>query len=74
MPRPRGRSKTARLTVNLEPQEYAALQSFAHREDVAVAWLIRRAVTEFLASHPEAQVQAELPLERRPSLTPRIAR
>ena len=74
MARPRGRSKTARLTVNLEPQEHALLLAIARQGDVPVAWLLRRAVTEFLAAHGSASVQPELPLERRTALVPGIER
>lgn len=74
MARPRGRTKTARITVNLEPSEYASLLAVAHKEDVPLAWLIRRAVTELLASQTVAELQPELPLARRPALTPRVER
>jgi hypothetical protein len=50
MARPRGRTKTARLTVNLEPREYDDLCALAREQDVPLAWLIRRAVSAFLAS------------------------
>jgi hypothetical protein len=48
MGRPRGRTKTARLTVNLEPREYDALRTLAREQDVPIAWLIRRSVKAFL--------------------------
>jgi len=74
MPRPRGRSKTARLTVNLEPREYAMLLALARTEDVPLAWLIRRAITELIAAHAPDQMQPELPIVGRPTLTPRLRR
>lgn len=74
MARPRGRTKTARLTVNLEPQEYASLQALARQADVPLAWLIRRAVTELLATNAPAAPQSVPPLGLPSSLTPRVLR
>jgi hypothetical protein len=66
--------KTARLTVNLEQREYASLLALAKQEDVSIAWLIRRAIIEFLALQLETEMQPELPLARRATLTPRMQR
>ena len=72
MARPRGRTKTARLTVNLEPREYASLLALARREDVPLAWLIRRAVNVFLSSQPtDEPLKGPLSVAQ-PSLTPRV--
>ena len=43
MARPRGRSKPARLTVNLDQPTYVSLK-VARREDVSVSWVVRRAI------------------------------
>ena len=52
MARPRGRTKTARISVSFEPQVYGALVGLARRQDVPVAQIIRRAVAQLVA--PEA--------------------
>ena len=48
MARPRGKTKTARLTINLDEPVYAVLLSHADREDMPVAQVARRAIKEFL--------------------------
>lgn len=47
MARPPGRSKTARLTVNLEPQEYASLRALARREDVPLEEYLEGGIERF---------------------------
>ena len=49
MARPRGRTKPARLTVNLDRPTYASLVELAKREDVSVSWVVRRAIETLLA-------------------------
>jgi hypothetical protein len=53
MPRPRGRHKTARITVNFEPHEFAVVLELARKQDVPVAWLIRRAVIDVISREQE---------------------
>ena len=65
MARPRGRTKTARLTINLDQDAYNALIALADREDVPVAQLARRAVSDFLGREDNISPdQAQLPLVR----------
>lgn len=49
MARPRGRTKPARLTVNLDRPTYLSLVELARREDVSVSWVVRRAIERLLA-------------------------
>jgi predicted transcriptional regulator len=63
MARPRGNRKTTRLTVSLDEHAHTALSAFAKRQDVSVAWMVRRAVSEFI-DRQERPVQSELPLRR----------
>ena len=49
MARPCGRTKPARLTVNLDRPTYASLVEVAKREDVSVSWVVRRAIETLLA-------------------------
>ncbi len=39
-----------------------------------MAWLLRRAIAEFLTAHPESDQQPELPLQRRLAPGPRPSR
>ena len=64
MARPRGRTKTARVTVNLDDRAYAVLLTIASREDVPVGQVARRAVMDYLAQQEPTLRQAALPLIR----------
>ena len=70
MARPRGRSKPARLTVNLEEPTYASLVRVAKREDVSVSWVVRRAIKALLASDQKRSVgpEFEASLNRKDSM------
>lgn len=48
MARPRGRTKPARLTVNLDRATHCALNELAQREHVSVPWAVRRAIEALL--------------------------
>ena len=62
MARPRGNRKTARLSVSLDARDYAILAEIARKQDVSVAWVVRRAVSEVVRSHEEGAAEPELPL------------
>ena len=70
MARPRGRTKTERLTVYLDGPHYAALDALADREGVPLAALGRRAIVEFLERRepttvpPKPAVQPTPPSDR----------
>ena len=40
-----------RITVTVDPEDYAAVSSLARQGDVSVSWLIRRWMREFLERH-----------------------
>jgi predicted transcriptional regulator len=40
--------KTTRISVSLEPQNYNDLSQIAEKSDTSLAWVIRRAIVEFL--------------------------
>lgn len=64
MARPKGKTKTARLTVNLDEHAYSVLLSIAMRDDVPLAQVVRRAVAD-LVQREEARIQqGTLPLVR----------
>lgn len=48
MGRPKSNRKVSRLSVSLDDQDYETLKSLADKHDVSAAWLVRRAVTDFL--------------------------
>lgn len=51
MARPKGKKVAARLSVGLSKPQHAALTALAEQNEATVAWLVRRAVTEFLERH-----------------------
>lgn len=65
MARPRGNRKEARISVSFDGGDYAALQALARRDDVSVAWMVRRAVHDLIARERETADNPELPLVRR---------
>ena len=64
MARPRGRIKTARVTVNLDDRAYTVLATIAGYEDVPVGQVARRAVMDYLARQEPTLRQSALPLIR----------
>ena len=50
-----------RITVTIEPDNYAAFDKRAHNSDVTASWLIRRSMREFLDRHGESG-EVEIPL------------
>ena len=65
MARPKGRTKIARVTINLDEWAYADLVTIARRSDTPVAQVARQAVVEFLRRERQSIGQGELPLGRR---------
>lgn len=63
MPRPKGKKPSVRLSVNLDLPDHAALVRLADEHDVSLAWLVRKAVSEFVERHGKSD-QTELPLPR----------
>jgi hypothetical protein len=55
-----------RVTVTLPQRQLDALQTIASREDVSVAWLVRKAVDKLLREGPDIPVvNATQPSRRR---------
>jgi len=65
MARPRGNRKEARLSVSFDASDYAQLSALAVRQNVSVAWLIRKAVLELIGREREAADNPQLPFVRR---------
>ena len=55
-----------RITVTVDPDDYAAFSRLARNSEVTASWLIRRSMREFLVRHEEdGVVQVTLgPLKR----------
>lgn len=66
MARPRGRTKTARLTVNLDDRAYSALRAVAGREDIPISQVARRAIVDYLTREEPSFGQPDLPLNWSP--------
>lgn len=62
MARPRGKKTDVRLSVGFDELTYGVLSALAHQNDTTVAWVVRRAVAEFIERR--GQDQPELPLRQ----------
>lgn len=61
MPRTKSKKQSVRLSVTLDESEYAELTRLGEELDLSAAWMIRRAVSEFVARH-RGGIEADLPL------------
>ncbi|MEN3148478.1 ribbon-helix-helix protein, CopG family [Neorhizobium sp. IRAMC:178] len=66
MARPRGQKHPVRLSVSLDEDDHAAISRLASDMNLSAAWIVRRAVAEFVERHSDG-AQSELPLLRRVS-------
>jgi hypothetical protein len=48
--------KTTRLSVSLRKADHDSLERFAVKNDVSVAWLVRKAIERFLGSDPQGDL------------------
>jgi len=56
MPRPKSKKHSVRLSIALDKAEYEELTRLGACLDLSAAWLIRRAVSEFVARHRAGKV------------------
>lgn len=56
-----------RVTVTLPQRQLDALQTIASREDVSVAWLVRKAVDKLLREGPDMPVTNPVQPSTRPT-------
>ena len=62
MPRPKGKKPAVRLSVSVSPTDHAELTRIAATRDLSMAWVIRRAIADFVERHREgAQREFSLP-------------
>ncbi|QKC67670.1 CopG family transcriptional regulator (plasmid) [Mesorhizobium loti] len=52
MARPKNQKQPARLTVTLDENDYKEVCALAANNDVSAAWVIRRAVQDYLGRLP----------------------
>lgn len=45
--------KCARFTVSLSKSDYETLQRLADKNDVSIAWLVRKSIEKMLESNPQ---------------------
>lgn len=63
MPRPKGKKPTVRLSISVDRNEHAELVRLAAEHDLSLAWIIRRAIADFVEKN-RTGLQVELPLPR----------
>lgn len=63
MKRSKGQKNSVRLSVTLDEGEHAELSELAASLDLSAAWMIRRAVSEFIARH-RSGIESDLPLRQ----------
>lgn len=61
----RGKKLATRVTVSVDERDYEQLSSLAENHRVSLAWLVRYAVSDFLARYREDQLELPLELTRR---------
>lgn len=61
MSRTKTHKKSVRLSVSLDEAEYTELVHLGEKLDLSAAWMIRRAVSEFIAHHRDSLAD-DLPL------------
>jgi hypothetical protein len=59
----KGQKNSVRLSVTLDEGEYTELSKLAASLDLSAAWMIRRAVSEFISRHRPG-VESDLPLQQ----------
>ena len=55
MGRPKTDRKVTRISISLDDRDYQALREIAEINDVSAAWLVRRAVADFLKTNTTGQ-------------------
>ena len=63
MARPKGKKPAVRLSISLDPADHAELTRLAAQHDLSVAWMVRKAVTDFVQRNANHD-QPVLPLHR----------
>lgn len=48
-------AKLVRVTISLDPADYAAFENLGEKSHLSRSWLIRKAMREFLDRNPDGQ-------------------
>lgn len=56
MPKLKDPKKMMRITISIDPEEYQAVENMAEKDERSAAWVIRKAVREYLANHTQDRV------------------
>jgi predicted transcriptional regulator len=48
--------KMTRITISVDPDDYHAFEDLAQKEDRSAAWMIRKAMREFLDAHGDKKI------------------
>lgn len=51
MARPKSDRRGVRLSVTLDEEDHKAVREMAEAMDISMAWVVRRAVSEFIGRH-----------------------
>lgn len=51
MARPKSNKRSVRLSVTLDERDHKAVKEMADSLDLSTAWIVRRAVSEFVERH-----------------------
>ncbi len=71
MSRPRGKKPSVRLSVSVNATDHAELAHFAQARDLSLAWVVRRAISDFVERHRnDLQGELQLPRGRNPEGPP----
>jgi hypothetical protein len=71
MSRPKGRKPSVRLSVSVSATDHAELTRFAEARDLSLAWVVRRAISDFVERHrDDLQGELHLPRGRKPEGPP----
>ncbi len=65
MSRAKSTRRNVPISVSLDEKEYAELTRLAAELDLSAAWMVRRAVSEFMSRYGNA-ADSTLPLDRSP--------
>jgi predicted transcriptional regulator len=63
MPRPKGKKPSVRLSVSVTPADHAELARIAEARDLSIAWIVRRAIADYVERCREGS-EPELALPR----------
>jgi predicted transcriptional regulator len=51
---------STRITISIDPQQYAAIEELATQEERSFAWIIRKAVQEYLANRAKKMLPSQV--------------